>query len=106
MENTLSSQPLKEQSLNDQSLEGQSFNDQSPHSHWAAHSNLTPAQRPLWLGQKLSPDSPLYNMTFLFTFSGKIDPDHFQTAFQSLLQRCDALRKVNEEHAGITQQRG
>ncbi|MEO1395486.1 MAG: amino acid adenylation domain-containing protein [Cyanobacteria bacterium J06634_5] len=105
MENTLSSQPLKDQSLNDQSLEGQSFNDQSPHSHWAAHSNLTPAQRPLWLGQKLSPDSPLYNMAFLFTFSGKIDPDHFQAAFQGLLQRCDALRTVIEETAGIPQQR-
>ncbi|MEM9092767.1 MAG: condensation domain-containing protein [Cyanobacteria bacterium P01_F01_bin.53] len=72
---------------------------------WAAQSNLTAAQRQLWLGQKLSPDAPLYNMAFLFTFSGELDPTHFQAAFQALVQRCDALRTVIEEVDGVPQQR-
>lgn len=72
---------------------------------WASQSNLTPAQRQLWLGQKLSPDSPLYNMAFLFSFSGEVDIPHFQSAFQSLVQQCDALRMVIEEKDGIPQQR-
>ncbi|MEL6816020.1 MAG: amino acid adenylation domain-containing protein, partial [Cyanobacteria bacterium J06598_3] len=70
-------------------------------ARWAAHSNLTAAQRQLWLGQKLSPESPLYNMAFLFTlssdFSDTLDVGHFQAAFAVLLQKCDALRMVIEE---------
>ncbi|MEM8805164.1 MAG: amino acid adenylation domain-containing protein [Cyanobacteria bacterium P01_G01_bin.38] len=72
---------------------------------WLAESNLTTAQRQLWLGQKLAPESPLYNMAFLFTLSGKIDPVHFQAAFQALVQRCDALRLVIDEVGGVPQQR-
>ncbi|MEM9093271.1 MAG: AMP-binding protein, partial [Cyanobacteria bacterium P01_F01_bin.53] len=48
---------------------------------------------------------PLYNMAFLFTFSGELDPTHFQAAFQALVQRCDALRTVIEEVDGVPQQR-
>ncbi|MEM9163730.1 MAG: condensation domain-containing protein, partial [Cyanobacteria bacterium P01_F01_bin.4] len=71
---------------------------------WLAESNLTTAQRQLWLGQKLAPEAPLYNMAFLFTLSGELDPIHFQAAFQALVQRCDALRLVINEVAGVPQQ--
>jgi len=66
---------------------------------------LTTAQRLLWLGQKLAPAAPLYNMAFLFTLSGEIDEGAFQTAFQALVQRCDALRLVIEEIDGVPYQR-
>ena len=74
-------------------------------TRWASQSNLIPAQRQLWLGQKLSPNVPLYNMAFLFTFLGEIDVDRFRLAFRLLVQRCDALRMVIEEEGGIPQRR-
>ena len=66
---------------------------------------LTTAQYPLWLGQKLAPESPLYNMAFLFTLSGEINPVHFQLAFQTLVERSDSLRMVIEEVEGEPQRR-
>ncbi len=71
----------------------------------AAQSNLTTAQRLLWLGQKLAPGSPLYNMAFIFTFAGALESQHFQAAFQVLAQRCKALRTVIEEVDGVPQHR-
>ncbi|MEO0768469.1 MAG: AMP-binding protein [Cyanobacteria bacterium J06649_4] len=71
----------------------------------APESNLTTAQRMLWLGQKLAPASPLYNMAFVFTLSGEIDVNIFQVAFQALLDRCDALRMVVDETDGMPQRR-
>ena len=71
----------------------------------AAQSNLTTAQWLLWLGQQLVPESPLYNMAFLFTLKGKIDPVHFRAAVQALVQRSDTLRMVFEDIDGIPQQR-
>ena len=79
----------------------------------SAYSALTSAQYPLWLGQKLAPDAPLYNMAFLFTLhgkrleeqSGRLDAGRFQAAFRRLVQRCDALRTVIEEENGKPQQR-
>lgn len=69
----------------------------------SAQSNLTTAQHLLWLGQKLAPASPLYNMAFLFTLSGEIQPAHFQAAFQALVERSDVLRMVIEEVDGVPQ---
>ena len=66
---------------------------------------LTTAQRLLWLGQKLSPDSPLYNMAFLFELGGEIDERHFQAAFETLVQRCDALQLGVHELEGVPFQR-
>lgn len=68
-------------------------------------SNLTTAQLLLWLGQKLYPQVPLYNMAFLFTLEGEISSAHFQAAFQCLMDRSDALRTAIDEHEGIPQQR-
>ena len=70
----------------------------------AAQSNLTTGQILLWLGQKLNPDSPLYNMVFSFTIQGKIDPVHFQRAFQALIAHSDILRLTITESDGIPHQ--
>lgn len=70
----------------------------------AATSNLTVAQLLLWLGQKLHPTTPLYNMVFTFTIAGEIEPVHFQQAFQALVNRCDVLRLTMTEVDGIPQQ--
>ncbi|MEM6254385.1 MAG: amino acid adenylation domain-containing protein [Cyanobacteria bacterium P01_D01_bin.156] len=70
----------------------------------AAQSNLTTGQILLWLGQKLNPDSPLYNMVFSFTIQGEIEPVHFQRAFQQLVNHCDILRLTIVESDGIPQQ--
>nr|MBX2865467.1 AMP-binding protein [Leptolyngbyaceae cyanobacterium MAG.088] len=74
-----------------------------PTNNLATESNLTTAQHLLWLGQKLAPDSPLYNMAFLFTLSGKIQSDHFQSAFQALVERSDTLRMVIQDVNGEPQ---
>ncbi|MEM6352033.1 MAG: amino acid adenylation domain-containing protein [Cyanobacteria bacterium P01_D01_bin.14] len=71
----------------------------------SAQTELTTAQQLLWLGQKLAPDSPLYNMAFLFTLSGEINPAHFRAAFEALVQRCDALRMVFEDADGVSERR-
>lgn len=70
----------------------------------AAQSNLTTGQILLWLGQKLNPDSPLYNMVFSFTIQGEIDRSHFQSAFQQLVNHSDILRLTITESEGIPQQ--
>ena len=63
-------------------------------------SELTTAQRLLWLGQKLTPASPLYNMAFLFTLGGEVNETYFQTAFQAVVDRSDSLRTVIDEVDG------
>ena len=70
----------------------------------AAKSNLTVSQLLLWLGQKLNPNIPLYNMVFHFTIEGKIEPLFFQQAFQSLFNHCDALRLTFTEFEDVPQQ--
>ncbi len=72
---------------------------------WRQQSNLTPPQRSLWLGQTLMPESPLYNMAFVFAIASEIEIEHFQAAFAALLQRCDALRTVIEVLDDVPQQR-
>ena len=67
-------------------------------------SNLTTSQMLLWLGQKLNPDTPLYNMVLVFTIEREINPAIFQQAFQNLVDRSDALRTVIQETNGIPQQ--
>jgi amino acid adenylation domain-containing protein len=68
-------------------------------------SNLTKNQLLVWLGQKLQPETPLYNTAVAFTLSGAIDRDHFQRAFQKLVNSSDALRTVIEESDGIPRQK-
>jgi amino acid adenylation domain-containing protein len=67
-------------------------------------SNLTRTQLLFWAGQKLRPEAPLYNVPYAFYLKGEIDYDHFQNAFQTLLNSSDALRTVICEFDGIPQQ--
>lgn len=68
-------------------------------------SNLTKSQLLIWLGQKLNPEIPLYNMVLTFTIAGKIRPIAFQEAFQTLVNQSDALRTIIAEVDGVPQQR-
>jgi amino acid adenylation domain-containing protein len=68
-------------------------------------SNLTMNQLLFWTGQKLRPTLPLYNIPFAFTIDAALVPEHFRHAFQSLVDRSDALRTVVEEVDGVPRQR-
>ena len=58
------------------------------------NSNLTQSQLLIWMGQVLNPNAPLYNMALAFELNGNIDEQHFQAAFQKLIDSSDALRTV------------
>ena len=66
--------------------------------------NLTNSQFLMWLGQKLNPDVPLYNMIQTFTIRGVIDFDRFKQAFEQVVQGSDALRTIINEVNGVPQQ--
>jgi hypothetical protein len=70
-----------------------------------AGSNLTRNQLLIWTGQKLGPDVPIYNAALSFVMPGKISPENFQRAFQTLVNSSDALRTVIEERDGVPRQR-
>ena len=61
---------------------------------------LTAAQYMLWTGQKMEPEVPLYNMILTFDLGRGIDEDRFFSAWDSLVERCDALRSVIHEVEG------
>ena len=65
---------------------------------------LTKNQSLMWMGQKLHPDVPLYNMIHYFTIKGELDPTAFKEAFQRLIDTQDALRLVFKEEQGIPHQ--
>lgn len=67
-------------------------------------SNLSRSQWLIYLGQQLDPQDPLYNMTLRFDLQGDVDVDCFQSAFEALVERCDALRTVFVEKDGVPQQ--
>lgn len=66
--------------------------------------DLTQSQLLFWAGQQLNPDSPLYNMALSFDLKGTIDPVCFQSAFQLLVDKTDAMRTVFEVVDGVPQQ--
>ncbi len=59
--------------------------------------SLTPMQQALWMGQKLQPGVPLYNMAHTFCVRGNLDADAFGGAFDTLVAGTDVLRAVIEE---------
>ncbi len=56
--------------------------------------DLTQSQLLLWMGQQLSPESPLYNMALAFDLRFQVDISVFQQAFQRLVQSVDSMRTV------------
>ncbi|MCB0164082.1 MAG: amino acid adenylation domain-containing protein [Anaerolineae bacterium] len=87
----------------------------SPHLEKQAHaetvstlidiSNLSVDQLMFWVGQKLYPDVPIYNVASLFTIAQAIEPAHFRAAFQTLFNSSDAWRMVIHEIDGVPQYR-
>lgn len=63
-------------------------------------SGLTGTQYLLWLGQKLNPDIPLYNMILTFRWKVRIDEARFGQAWQRLVEQNEALRSVIREENG------
>lgn len=53
---------------------------------------LSFAQERLWLIEQLSPGTTAYLMPLLLKFSGSLEPVHFITAFEGLIQRHEILR--------------
>ncbi|MEW6406571.1 MAG: alpha/beta fold hydrolase, partial [Chloroflexota bacterium] len=68
-------------------------------------SNLTRLQLLFWVGQRLRPETPLFNTIQIFTIPTAVEPSRFQRAFQALLDHSDALRTVLEEKEGVPQQK-
>lgn len=66
--------------------------------------NLTRSQLLIWTGQRINPKVPLYNMAMSFDLKGRIEEIHFQQAFQTLIDGCDALRTVIHTTEGIPHQ--
>ena len=71
----------------------------------AQQSNLTASQFSIWVGQTLNPTASLYNMVHTFTIHGPIDPAKFEAAFQTLVDRSDAMRTIIDIENGVPQQR-
>ncbi|MEL6864726.1 MAG: amino acid adenylation domain-containing protein [Bacteroidota bacterium] len=61
--------------------------------------DLTQSQLLFWMGQKLSPQSPMYNMALAFELSAPIELPVFRQAFQWLLRECEVMRSVFVETA-------
>jgi len=68
-------------------------------------SGLSHAQIQIWIGQKLEPESPMYNMSFAFFIEGEIDPDIFAQTWREVAGASDALRTYLEEVDGIAMRR-
>ncbi len=66
---------------------------------------LTHGQTQIWVGQRLNPESPLYNMTFAWVLPVELDPELLQQAWQRVVDASDALRTVVVERDGVVQGR-
>lgn len=66
--------------------------------------NLTHAQQLMWLGQKLHPETPLYNMIYTFNIKAALDVDAFNAAFAALVASNEIMRTVIREENGDPQQ--
>jgi amino acid adenylation domain-containing protein len=69
------------------------------------HSNLTPNQLLIWLGQQVkSNEAVLYQSSLLSHLPFVVSLKHFQSALDTLLNSSDALRSVFLENGGIPRQ--
>ncbi|WP_400077200.1 amino acid adenylation domain-containing protein [Winogradskyella sp. R77965] len=62
---------------------------------------LTQSQLLLWMGQKLNPKSPMYNMAHSFEIKGAINESIFKKSFQELIDATDVFRIIFKEEKGI-----
>ncbi len=61
---------------------------------------LTPAQRQIWVFERLQPGTPAYHVFNHFRLEGELDLDALERAWTMLAQRHDALRISFGERAG------
>src|SRR3954447_11452232 len=59
-----------------------------PEAHWLP---LTAAQQGIWIGQQLSPTSPLYNAAEYLQIDGPLDPGAFERALRQTVAETEAL---------------
>ncbi|MDX2437618.1 MAG: AMP-binding protein, partial [Acidobacteriota bacterium] len=64
------------------------------------NSDLTHSQTQIWIGQRLHPESPLYNMAFAFVFPTALRIDLFCEAWRRVADVSDVLRTRLQEHEG------
>ena len=60
---------------------------------------LAPAQRPLWLSQRLHPDAPVQNMALVTHIEARVDPERLARAFAQVVEANDVLRSRFVEEA-------
>uniref|UniRef100_UPI003F495FFE amino acid adenylation domain-containing protein n=1 Tax=Streptomyces chartreusis TaxID=1969 RepID=UPI003F495FFE len=66
---------------------------------------LTGAQTGVWYGQRLAPDSPVYNVGQYVEINGPVDVAHFEEAVRRTIGECDALTaRFEEDEAGLPRQ--
>ncbi|MEU9862518.1 amino acid adenylation domain-containing protein [Streptomyces sp. NPDC047971] len=58
---------------------------------------LTGAQTGVWYGQRLDPDSPVYNVGQYVAVHGALDPELFAAALRQVVGECEALTVRFEE---------
>jgi nonribosomal peptide synthetase DhbF len=63
--------------------------------------NLSKGQQVIWAGQRLYPDSPLFNAAGYEIISRSLDLDHLKRAWAALVRNSDALRTVFVERQGV-----
>ena len=61
---------------------------------------LSHTQVPIWVGQQLDPDSPLYNMAFTFVVDGEIDVARFKRAWRRIVDSNSILRTSFRDEDG------
>lgn len=64
---------------------------------------LSHSQQQIWIGQRLHPRSPLYNMAFAWVFDAELRADLFEAAWRRVLEKNPVLRSVAVESGGETQ---
>ena len=65
---------------------------------------LTQSQELIWMGQKMNPNVPLYNVPYAFEINGNISERDFELAMQALIDRTQILRTIfYEENGTVTQ---
>ena len=62
---------------------------------------LTHSQQQIWVGQRLHPASPLYNMAFAFVFPAALRSDVLLEAWQRVADASDALRTRVEDDGAV-----
>jgi hypothetical protein len=63
--------------------------------------NLSDGQQVIWAGQRLYPESPLFNAAAYDVLSCALEPEHLSRAWATLVRNSDALRTIFTESQGV-----